>query len=106
MSRLCSHGKAAVRRIHQGGASSPRCCRPIPTSLRAPLASVPPTHIAAGSQLCAWLEGRTTPLSALVERLAERLPAGADPTAVRTSVVDLAQRKCYSAKDGEGERGS
>ncbi|GLC34867.1 hypothetical protein PLESTM_000248400 [Pleodorina starrii] len=61
------------------------------------------TAMPTPAQLCAWLEGRTGPLSALLSQLEPLLPppppAGADPTALRTSIVDLAQRKCYSAKE-------
>ncbi|GLI61305.1 hypothetical protein VaNZ11_003659 [Volvox africanus] len=51
------------------------------------------------AQLCVWLEGRTAPLSGLVAYLEPLLPVGADLAALRTSLVDLAQRKCYSAKE-------
>ncbi|GIL73783.1 hypothetical protein Vretimale_5354 [Volvox reticuliferus] len=57
------------------------------------------TSMPTPAQLCVWLEGRTVPLSGLVTYLEPLLPVGADLTALRTSLVDLAQRKCYSAKE-------
>ncbi|KXZ53221.1 hypothetical protein GPECTOR_7g1114 [Gonium pectorale] len=53
------------------------------------------------SQLAVWLEGRTETLSELVTALAPLLPVSpaSEVSALRTLVVDLAQRKSYGAKD-------
>ncbi|GFR48074.1 hypothetical protein Agub_g9912, partial [Astrephomene gubernaculifera] len=56
-------------------------------------------HTPSPAELCTWLEGRTLPLSQLVGQLAPLLPAGSDPTALRTWLVDLAQRRSYAAKE-------
>ncbi|PNH10951.1 hypothetical protein TSOC_002241, partial [Tetrabaena socialis] len=53
----------------------------------------------SSAELCIWLEGRTETLGALVAALAALLPPGSDAAVVRTVLVDLAQRKCYSCKE-------
>lgn len=59
----------------------------------------------SAAELCAWLEGRTAPLGPLLEQqLLPLLPAGTDAAALRTTLIDLAARRCYSAKDGESGR--
>ncbi len=74
-----------------------RACHYCPGTLPVPL------QLAARSppQLCAWVEGRHAPLSGLVEQLLPLLPAGSDPVALRTLLIDLAQRRSYAAKEGE-----